>query len=118
MLARPYHFSDTPSLDRLCEHQGITDPRLDHIVVVGDLGAPSGVLVYRPGAFVHELECGGSRLRAEALSNFAIGQARAQGLHTAIFLIRAGNERMMRFAENLGAVKQTDPGDVLYTLTP
>src|SRR5215469_9552169 len=121
MLARSYHFSDAAKLDRLTKHQGITDSALDEIFCTGERGNPTGLLVFRPGAFVHELECGEDLLRlsrAEALVNFAIGQARAKGLQTGIFLVRGANVEMHRFVTRLGAVRQTEPGDALYTLTP
>lgn len=121
MLARPYNFRDAKVCDRLTRNQGITTPGLDEIFVVGDAGQPDGLLVYRPGAYVHELECGTDslrRLRADALANYAVAHARAHELRSAIFLIRAGNDRMMRWAESLGAVKQTEPGDEIYLLTP
>lgn len=120
MLARPYHFSDAKGLDAIFRGQGITDPARDSIFVVGNVGQPTGVLVYRPGALVHELSVGRdlrSRPRADALANYAIAHARAAGLKAAVWLIRGDNQPMMRFVENLGAVKQTDPGDVLYLLT-
>jgi len=123
MLARPYHFSDAKGLDAIFRGKGITDPTRDRIFVVGDVGKPAGVLVYRPGAFVHELSVGRdlrSRPRADALTNYAIAHARSAPvkLESAIFLVRGDNEPMKRFVEGLGAEKQTDPGDVLYLLTP
>lgn len=121
MLTRAYHFSDAKKLDVLTRRQGITDSALDEIFCTGERGNPSGMLVYRPGAFVHELECGQGAarlLRAEALANYAVAHARAKGLATAIFLVRGNNPAMMRFVESLGAIRQTEDGDVLYTLTP
>jgi len=121
LLARPYRSSDARGLDAIFQQahpgQGITDLDIDRIFVTG--ACPTGVLVYRSGAFVHELECGRDaqrRLRAASLSNFAIAHAKANGINSAIFLIRAGNEAMTRFVESLGAVKQSDPGDTLYIL--
>jgi hypothetical protein len=127
MLVRPYHPSDGLSggLDRLLHGTGPSDvrPDEDHIFVTGSRGNPDGVLVYRAGAFVHQLECGSGprrRLRADLLCNYAIAHARSSPhiLRSAIFLVRSDNFSMQRFIESLGAVKQTDPGDVLYTLTP
>jgi hypothetical protein len=121
MLARPYHFSDAQGCDRLTRNQGITTPGVDEIFVVGDAGQPTGLLVYRAGAYVHELECGTDRLRrfrADALANYAVAHARAHELRSAIFLIRAGNERMKEWAKSIGAIEQTEPGDSLWLLTP
>ena len=121
MIARPYQREDAKACDRLTRNQGITTPGLDEIFVVGNRGEPRGMLVYRPGAYVHELECGADslrRLRADALANYAVAHARAHQLRSAIFLVRAGNLAMMRWAESIGAVKQTEPGDELYLLTP
>jgi ribosomal protein S18 acetylase RimI-like enzyme len=121
MLVRPYHPLDAEGLAQLTEGQGISDPRADDIFVTGEPGKPTGCLVYRPGAFIHELECGkdfARRRRADALVNYAVGHARVRGLHTGVFLVAAGNDGMVRFLESVGAVKQTNPGDLLYTLTP
>ena len=121
MLARSYRCGDAKGLDEIFRGRGITSLLHDQIVVTGKLGAPTGVLVYRPGAFVHELECGVDaqrRMRAESLANYAIAQAwSAQHvLSSAIFLVRGSNLAMQRFVESFGAVRQTDPGDVLYLL--
>lgn len=125
MLARPYDKLDARGCDEILRkahgNQGITTPGVDEIFVVGDYRQPSGMLVYRPGAYVHELECGNDslrRLRADALANYAVAHARANSLRSAIFLVRAGNVAMMRWAESLGAVRQTELGDELYLLTP
>jgi hypothetical protein len=122
MLARPYDPKDARGCDIiLARNWGITDPTLDRIFVTGELAKPNGVLVLRESAYVHELECGEgnlSRLRADALSNYAVATARAKGLRSAVFLVRRGNERMHRWAAAIGAVKQTEDGDTLYLLTP
>jgi hypothetical protein len=122
MLARPYDPKDARGCDLLLRNShGITDPTRDEIYVTGEFAKPTGILVYREAAYVHELEAGTdlrARLRADALSNYAVACARTKGLRSAVFLVRAGNQRMQRWAEAIGAVKQTDPGDVLYLLTP
>jgi|SRR5450432_118163 len=116
MLARLAIAPDGPELDKLLRHGGITDTRKDSVFVVGE--PVGGVLVYRPAALVHELEVRGNRRQAEALTNHAIGVALTLGLRSAIFLVREGNDSMKRFVESLGAVKQNDPGDTVYLLTP
>ena len=121
MLARQFNIRDVRKLDELTERESIADSSLDEIFCIGPQGNPSGVLVYRPGAFVHELECGKGLkqyLRAEALTNYAVGYAKASGLKTAMFLVRKDNHAMHRFVKEIGAVAQTEPGDVFYTLTP
>jgi len=121
MLARPYQREDAKGCDRLTRNQGITTPGLDRIFVAGDVGSPAGILVYREAAYVHELECGDdlkARLRADALANYAVATARSKGLASAVFLIKAGNERMRKWAASIGAVEQTEPGDSLWLLTP
>ena|SRR5579885_2174748 len=125
MLARPYNFRDARGCDDILRKAhfncGITTPGVDEIFVVGDVGSPSGILVYREAAYVHELECGDgikARLRADALANYAVAAARTKGLKSAIFLVRKDNERMHRWAQEIGAFPQTDPGDTLYLLTP
>lgn len=120
MLAREYLIPDARRLDRILGNTGITDPTRDRIIVAGDVGAPDGVLVYREAAYIHELECGTgfrARLRADALANYAIGEARRKGLMNAIFQVAEKNRKMQRWAESIGAVKQTDSGDLLYLLT-
>ena len=119
MLARKYCSKDARGLDIILGNNRAGDVRLDRdeIVVTGNVGDPSGVLVYRPGAFVHELECRGSLLRAEALANFAVGQALEKGLRSAIFCVRKDNAAMIRFVKSLGAVEQGE-GQLLFTLTP
>jgi hypothetical protein len=121
MLSRLFVPGDAEAVADLLGPDGITDPRLDHLIVCGPRSKPEGVLVYRPGALVHELECGRSLRRAEALANFAI--ARAASYHgpltSAVFLVRGENTAMQRWAESQpGMVKQNDPGDVIYTWTP
>jgi hypothetical protein len=125
MLARPYDFRDARGCDEILRkahgNQGITNPILDAIYVTGELGRPSGLLVYREAAYIHELECGDgarARLQADALANYAVAAARTKGIKSAVFLVRQGNERMYRWAQAIGAVKQTEPGDTLYLLTP
>lgn len=122
MLARPYDKLDARGCDELLRaNQGITDPTRDQIYLVGDVGRPSGILVYREAAYIHELECGSdhrARLRVDALANYAVAAARAKDIKSAVFLVREGNERMHRWAQAIGAVKQTESGDTLYLLTP
>lgn len=117
MRARLYKPSDAAGLDKLIPHPTKCQPGLDDIYVVGDVGVPRGVLVCRPSVFIHELEVGSDLLagtRADALANFAIGR---RSPVTAVFLIRGANERMRRWAEKFGAVAETEPGDIVYTLT-
>jgi len=121
VLARPYHFSDAQGCDQLIHHPTIVTPGKDEIFCTGAPGRPTGVVAYRAGAFVHELEVGDglrSRALADALAGFAVATARAKGLHSAIFLVRGENPRMQRWVEGIGAVKQSEPGDLLYLLTP
>jgi hypothetical protein len=125
MLARPYDRLDARGCDEILGkahgNQGITTPGVDTIYVVGELGRPSSILVYREAAYIHELECGHgarARLQADALANYAVASARAKDIKSAVFLVRAGNDAMHRWAESIGAIKQTEPGDTLYLLTP
>lgn len=122
MLARPYDPKDARGCDLLLRaNHGITDPTRDEIYVVGELGKPSGILVYREAAYIHELECGHgvpARLRADALANYAVAAARTRGVKSAVFLVKRGNDRMKRWAESIGAIDQTLDGDALYLLTP
>jgi|SRR5882672_981541 len=125
MQARHYEPEDTLAFQRLLaarSQPGIADAALDQIFAIGPLGHPGGLLAYRAGAFVHELECTGLRklTQARALTQFAVNHATTQAhvLRTAIFLVRPENRPMLRFVEALGAVRQSDSGDLLYTLTP
>jgi hypothetical protein len=117
MLARYYHPRDAAGLDRLIHHPTRTDLGRDEVYVTGKLGEPTGVLVCRPAYFLHELEVGDgafARARADALANFALG---GRSPLTAVFLVKGDNPRMQRWAEGFGAIAETEPGDVLYTLT-
>lgn len=81
------------------------------------LAGVQSALVYRPAVWVHELEAGPpmlARLRAAKLVDEAM---RRDGSRCAVFIVAGGNTRMQKFVEELGAIKQSDPGDVLYTLT-
>jgi hypothetical protein len=124
MLARPYDPKDAAGLDLLLGNNRAGDVRLDEdqIFVVGEHRQPTGCLVFRPGAFVHQLECGidfKARYRADVLANYAIATARAKGIRTAILLVKGTNVPMLRWARNFpGMIEQSDPGDVLFTLTP
>jgi hypothetical protein len=118
VLARPALKEDAQGIDRLLAGSE-NDVRIDRdaVFVIGERGEPTGVLVYRPGAWVHELHCERNRLRAEALANFAVAAARVSGLQTAIFTVKKDNRSMQRFVESLGAVKQ-DEDTLLYILNP
>jgi len=121
MLVRPYYLGDARGLDQLIRHPSIFSSYKDEACCTGDPNHPTGVLVYRAGAYVHELEVGSglrARQRADALANFAVATARAKGLQSAVFLVRGENEPMHRFVKSLGAIPQSEPGDVLYLLTP
>ena len=123
MLARRATRSDVGALPGLIQRETKAHPEHDSIYVVGKLGIPEGVLVSRPCTFVHELvirpDCI-AHWRADALANFAISDTigREARLQTALFLIHQGNDRMRRFVEGLGAIQESEPGDLLYALTP
>lgn len=123
MLARPYQSADAKGLDILLGFNRAGDVRLaeDQIIVVGEPGRPSGVLVFRPGAFVHELALADGalkRLRADALCNYAIAHARSKPfeLKTAVFTVASTNLPMLAYMESIGAIRQE--GQVVYQLTP
>ena len=123
MLARPYQSADAKGLDILLGFNRAGDVRLesDQIIVVGEPERPTGALVFRPGAFVHELVLQDGalmRLRADALCNYAIAKARAKPyeLKTAIFTVASSNKRMQAYIESIGAVRQD--GQIVYQLTP
>lgn len=125
MIARPYSPLDARGCDDILRKahgsQGITQPDMDRIYVVGEVGLPKALLVYREAAYVHEFECGTgvrTRLCADALANYAVATARAKDIKSAVFLVRNGNDAMHRWAQSIGAIKQTEAGDTLYLLTP
>lgn len=115
MLARVARRSDAKALDELLQNNQHGDVRLDRdvIAVVGE-PVPTGVLVWRPCALVHELVCPGL-LSANALINFAVGQAagRPFTVRDALFVIDPSNDAMLRHAKRLGAVESTGR---IYTL--
>lgn len=124
MLARGYERLDALTLQRqfgFGRSSDVFPGGLDELVLVGNAGAPTGVLVYRPGAFVHELHCGTdlwARARADAMVNYAMAQAKAKPhpVRCGIFLVKPDNQAMLRYLESIGAVEQSDPGDRLFTV--
>ena len=124
MLARPYNRNrDAQGCDQILQAAhpgvGITDSVRDRIVLTGAVGAPTGLLVYRECAYIHELECGSgptARARADALANYAVACARAREIHSAVFLVRHNNPAMIEWAKKIGAVEQTEPKDLLFLL--
>lgn len=122
MLARMYKSTDAAACDHLLGFNRAGDVRLDsdEVIVVGD--DPKGILVFRPGAFVHEFRTGerdlGMKARADAMLNFAIARAtsREYRLRSAIFSVDADNIRMQHYVEQIGAVRQDS--QLVYTLTP
>lgn len=118
MKARFATPDDDRDIDRLIDNNVGHDVRLglDEICVTGE--PARGLLVYRPSFYIHELICGRdmvSRARATALVDFAMRRGLELGVHSAIFLVKADNLRMASFVEGLGCVKQSDPGDLVYT---
>jgi len=107
MLARTAKHGDAESLDRLLDANRRGDVRLDRDVVVVSGAPPSGVLVWRPCALVHELECPGV-ISANALVNYAVGQGagRLMPIRDVLFVVAPGNERMLKFARRIGAVEE------------
>jgi hypothetical protein len=121
MLARPYQTEDLNGIDALLENNQHGDARLSHdqILVTGPVGRPTGVLVFRPGAYVHELRCGQGllrRARADALVGAAFRWALGHGSPSGIFLVKPQNEVILRYMKSIGAVQQSDPGDLLFTV--
>ncbi len=110
MLARCYTPKDAKGLDELLGFNRAGDVRIDRdqIVLVGQAGAPVGTLIWRPGGIVHEFRCDQGfrrRICADALVNFAIGEA-ISGLYElseAIFIVKKENEQMAKYAVALGA---------------
>ena len=107
MLARTATRDDAATLDNLlhANRHGDVDIRRDVIVVSG--APPSGCLVWRPCALVHELVCPGL-LSANALVNYAVGQGsgRSAVVRDVLFVVDPANEPMLRYANRLGAVEE------------
>jgi hypothetical protein len=117
MLAHSYRSEDAPSLDVLLNGNQNGDVRLerDQIVCIGH--PVNGCLVWRPAGIVHELHVGvgmGRRLKADALVNYAMGQAisRPYNLWEAIFI--TDSESLAQYAKSLGAYEET--GKRIFTL--
>jgi hypothetical protein len=80
----------------------------DKIAVVGPVGRPSGCLVWRPCALIHELFCGkglNQRAIADELILFSSNFARSSVFRPqeALFLIKDGNLQMQNYVEFVGA---------------
>jgi hypothetical protein len=80
----------------------------DKIAVVGPVGKPSGCLVWRPCALIHELLCGkglNQRAVADELILFSARFARSSVFRPqeALFMIRPENFEMQNYAEFVGA---------------
>jgi hypothetical protein len=110
MLARLYKREDAEGLDALLDGNRDGDVRLDRdtIVVVGHIGEPKGVLVWRKAAYIHEFYCGkglSQRAIADALANFTLGQNCGE-LREAQFRCAPENKAMQRYVKELGAVQE------------
>ena len=112
-LARPEDF-ESGEFDKLIEENRGRDVRLsqDKIVVTGPVGKPSGCLVWRPGAIIHELHCGSGlnpRAVANALLDCARNHARTSVFRPveALFVVHPANLRMLSYVEGVGAQAQS-----------
>lgn len=113
----------TPSgLDALIDSNRFSDVRLakDRIIVIGPLSHPTGCLVWRPCALIHEFRCGDSmiaRRLAARLGDFAAADALSARfpIRDVLFHTFVHNTRMQSFAESFGAHRQ--PPGVLYRLS-
>lgn len=107
MIARYARKEDAADLDRLLEQNARGDVRVDRDIIVLAGRPPTGVLVWRPVALVHELVSPGL-FTANALVNFAVGQGagRSAVVRDAVFVVHPGNERMLAYARRMGAVEE------------
>jgi hypothetical protein len=99
--------------DKLIQGNIGHDVRLsqDKIVVTGPVGSPSGCLVWRPGAIIHELYCGSGlnqRAIAQSLLDGARNHARTSVFRPveALFVVHPANLRMLAYVEEIEAQEQ------------
>jgi hypothetical protein len=107
VLARTYKPGDAAALDALLHDNRHGDVRLDRDAIVVSGSPPSGCLVWRPCALVHELVCPGL-LSANALVNYAVGQGagRLMPIRDVLFVVSPDNKRMLEYAKRLGGVEE------------
>src|SRR3981189_2990214 len=106
---------DARVLDHLLDHNRDGDVRLssDRIIVSTDGdNSPTGCLVWRPTAFIHELyvpDCLGQRLVADQLMrhSLTLDFNRRHLIRQALFMVDSSNHRMLRYARDVGAVEQS-----------
>jgi hypothetical protein len=114
---RPYQPSDAATIDTLLDGHGHVLLDRDRIVVLGEPGRPSNMLIWRPGAIVHGLYIShslGQLQRANSLVQFGIESALSQPwpLYEATFL--TDGDKMAEYVKSLGAVEET--GKQVWTL--
>lgn len=124
MQARPYQAEDLKGIRELLDNSHDNqrgDLRLerDQLFVTGPVGQPTSLLVFRPGAYVHEFRCGQGllrRARADALVDAAFQWAMGHGSPSGIFLVKSSNQAMRNYLTSIGAIEQSDPDDRLFTV--
>jgi hypothetical protein len=106
--------ADARVLDLLLDNNRHGDVRLsaDRIIVsTGDDDVPSGCLVWRPTAYIHEFlvpNCLGQRTIADSLYREAVKLdiGRRHLIRQAVWLVDNSNARMLRYARDVGAIEQ------------
>ena len=113
---------DARVLDRLLDDNRHGDVSLEKdriILATGDDDVPTGCLVWRPSAFIHEFNVPhvlGQRSIASSLYHDAVRLdiRRRHQIRQAIFMIDSGNHPMLHYARGLeGAVEQDG---IIFTL--
>lgn len=111
-LAQP---ADYPAIDRMLHdskwssHTSLLDR--DTVIVTGPIGYPTGVLVARPAAFVHEVAVRPSLHQSGHAARLVQGairytQGKAFPLLHAIFRVDLRNQPMLAFHRALGSVDE------------
>lgn len=113
---------DARQLDFILDGNVNHDVQLDRdrvIVRAGDDDVPTGCLVWRPAAFVHELHVPAS-LGQQAIANSLFHEAvrldigRRHLIRTALWMVDKDNAPMLRYARDV--VHATEQSGVIFTL--
>jgi hypothetical protein len=120
--ARLYEPADAVPLDLIAGFNPNRFVRLDfdRIVVTGEPGAPTAVLVWRPTGYIHELQFYSHSLAerkvADRLVGFAVNDALSHQwpICHATFIIDPSNAAMLRYVRGLPGIVE-NPG-IVFTL--
>lgn len=117
MQPRHYQPADAPAIDAILNGTGHVLLDRDRLVCMGPTGAPTNLLVWRPGCIVHGLYLShslGQRSRADSLVQFGLRDSisRPFSLYEAVFVTEG--DIMAEYVKGKGAVEEV--GKRVFTL--